>query len=453
MSSADTTSFRSKRLPFVQSYFNQRMVYPWELPSIMRKHIYTGAMGNIWATLISGIFFVYFGTAIGLTSFQWGLMSGISSWLIAAQLVSASMTQRTGQRKLIWFLFAVAERSVRLAGILVSLWLWHAGWEHAGIALIIAICLANLFGTMSSPPWLSWLADIIPEETHGRFWGRRAAWIAVCVVAVSVPAGLFIDRIPEAHRLDATVLIFVVGTVIGLLDLLIHGTLPEPPPVVSDRHHFLHDVMVPLRDVGFRPWLIFNTCWTFSMTLGGALATIYFVQDLGIKNNFLGGAIVITSFTLLGSIATGSWSGKLVDRLGPKRVLFWGHLVWGFLPLFWVFAVPATALYWLGTASIVGGMSSTAATTAASKLITRFPPAERRAMYVAVSTSLANFAGGLGVMTAGWVLHEFGQAHVTLGGWQFGAYPLLFVASATLRVASVLAFMRRIPDWRETQPA
>ena len=50
-------------------------------------------------------------------------------------------TQRTGQRKLIWFLFAVAERSVRLAGTLVSLWLWHAGWEYAGIALIVAICM------------------------------------------------------------------------------------------------------------------------------------------------------------------------------------------------------------------------------------------------------------------------------------------------------------------------
>lgn len=33
----------------------------------MRKHIYTGAMGNVWAHLISGIFFVYFGNAVGMT--------------------------------------------------------------------------------------------------------------------------------------------------------------------------------------------------------------------------------------------------------------------------------------------------------------------------------------------------------------------------------------------------
>jgi hypothetical protein len=59
-------------------YFARRIVYPTELPSIMRKHIYTGAMGRVWATLISGVLFVFFGEAIGLSPAQFGLMGGIS---------------------------------------------------------------------------------------------------------------------------------------------------------------------------------------------------------------------------------------------------------------------------------------------------------------------------------------------------------------------------------------
>ncbi len=427
------------------AYFAHRFVYAWELPAVMRKHIYTGAMGNIWATLISGIFFVYFGTAIGLTEFQWSLMAGISSWLISAQLISAILTERTGRRKLIWFLFASAERTLRLAGILAALWLATHGSHWAAVALISTVCLANFMGTMSSPPWLSWLADIIPEDQHGTFYGRRSAWIAASVVAVIVPSGYLLDRIPETHKLVAVTWVFVGATAVGLLDLLIHGTLPEPPMELAPRNDVVEAVLAPLRDRSFRPWLVFNGCWTFSMTLGGVLATVYFVEHLRIKDNFLGGSVVITATTLLGSLATGRWSGRLVDRMGPVRVLYWGHLVWASLPLCWVLATPATALPWLTLASVVGGTSSTAANTASNKYITRLPPAERRAMYCAVSSSLGNLAGGLGVIAGGLIIKTLAQWHIEVGGWSFGGFHLTFVLSSLLRFLSATLLIRRIP--------
>ncbi|MBN2452486.1 MAG: MFS transporter [Lentisphaeria bacterium] len=429
----------------VRGYFRHRVVYPWQLPSLMRKHIYTGAMGNIWATLISGIFFVYFGTAVGVSKFEWSLMAGISSWLISAQVISAALTEWTGRRKVIWFCFAVGERTVRMAGILLALWLWSHGSSWTALVLISAICLANLCGTMSSPPWLSWLADLIPEEEHGTFYGRRASWMAVSVMAVVIPSGYLVDRIPEEHKLQAVTVVFLIATAVGLLDLVIHGTLPEPPMGGAAPSAPLIAMLGPLRDRGFRPWLLFNAMWTFSMTLGGSLATIYFVQDLEIRRNFLGGAVVLTSATLLGSIVTGRWSGRLVDRVGARQVLYWGHLVWASLPLFWVLATPASALVWLALGSVVGGTSSTAANTASNKLITRFPPAASRAMYCAVSSSLGSIAGGLGVITGGLILHLLEDWRLPVAGWVFGGFQVTFVASSALRFCSALLLIRRMP--------
>lgn len=441
----------SRSPSFLETYFAHRTVYAWELPSVMRKHIYTGAMGNLWASLMSGIFFVYFGTTVGLSEFQWSVMAGLSSWLISAQLVSAILTERTGQRKLIWFLFAVAERTLRLAGVLLALWLWSHGSHWTAAVLIGATCLANFMGTMSSPPWLSWLADIIPEDEHGTFYGRRSAWIALTVIAAVIPSGYLIDRIPEAHKLQAVMWVFAGATLVGLLDLLIHGTLPEPPMELAPRTHVVRAAMAPLRDRSFQPWLLFNVCWTFSMTLGGVLATIYFVEHLEIKKNFLGGSVVITAFTLLGSVITGQWTGRLVDRLGPTRMLFWGHLVWATLPLCWVLATPATALSWLTLASLVGGTSSTTANTAANKYTTRVPPPERRAMYCAVSSSLGNLAGGLGVIVGGLLIKALADWHVDVAGWTFGGFHVTFVASALLRFLSALFLIRRIPE-RDAPP-
>jgi MFS family permease len=314
------------------------------------------------------------------------------------------------------------------------------------VVLIGAVCLANFMGTMSSPPWLSWLADIIPEDEHGTFYGRRSAWIAVGVVAVVIPSGFLIDRIPEAHKLQAVMWVFVGATVIGLVDLLIHGTLPEPPMELAPRTQVLQAMLTPLRDRAFRPWLVFNVCWTFAMTTGGVLATIYFVENLEIKKNFLGGSIVLTGVGLLGSIVTGHWTGRLVDRFGPKRMLFWGHLVWASLPLFWVLATPASALAWLAAASLVGGTSSTAASTASNKFITRFPPAEKRAMYCAVSSSLANLAGGVGVIVGGLIIKGLHDWHFQLAGWVFGGFHVTFVASAVLRFLAATCLIRNMPE-------
>ena len=45
-----------------------------------------------------------------------------------------------------------------------------------------------------------------------------------------------------------------------------------------------------------------------------------------------------------------------MDRPGPARVLFAGHVFWPLLPLFWLLATPETALVFLGAGSIAGGV-------------------------------------------------------------------------------------------------
>jgi len=426
-------------------YFAHRRIYPWELPSIMRKHIYTGAMGNIWTSLISGLFFIYFGNTIGLSRFQWGLMGGFSAWLIAAQLLSARLTERSGRRKVIWFSFAAADRSLRFVGILLALWLWRAGNPAAGPVLIVTICLANFSGMMAVPPWMSWLADIVPEEEHGAFLGRRSMWIALSVVAVVVPAGYLVDRTPEEHRLATVVALFAAATAVGLADLIIHGTIPEPRMRLPARGRFLGSILTCCRDMRFRPWLVFNGAWTFAMTLGGVLATVYFVENLGLKHNFVGGTLVLTTLTLLGTVFTGRWAGRMVDRHGPHRVLFWAHMGWSLLPLFWMLASPATALVFLAGASLLGGAASRAALNAANKLITRTPSPERRATYAAVSTSVGSLAAGAGAFIGGSILRALGDWHTTWHGMDLEAFHVLFALSFCLRLGVTLVLGPRIP--------
>jgi hypothetical protein len=298
---------------------------------------------------------------------------------------------------------------------------------------------------------MSWLADIIPSEHHGRFMGRRSAWIARASLLVILPMGLMLDKVSEDTKMPALMLVFAAGFLIGAVDLLIHRTIPEPPMVVPPRRRFWQEALAPLRDERFRPWLVFNAVWTFSMTLGGSLAAVYFVEDLGIKRNFLGGGIVLIIFPLVGSMAGARALGAMVDRYGVKRMLLVGHLMWAVLPIFWVGATPHTALWWLAASSLIGGVASTTSLTAAGKLVTRLPPAGHVPMYVAVSTCVGALAGSCGPALAGVILHCTRETTWQIGSVTAVGFHVLFALSLVLRLSATL-LIRRISEPTASEP-
>jgi MFS family permease len=147
--------------------------------------------------------------------------------------------------------------------------------------------------------------------------------------------------------------------------------------------------------------------------------------------------------------------GRLVDRWGSRRMLLIGHLGWALLPAIWLFATPRTAVLWISLSGIVSGIFATAGNNAGLKLVTRFPPPEESPMYVAVSNATANIAGGLGSLAAGGFLQLMGGWTATVGRLTLSAFPLLFLLSFVLRLASALVLVPRVREQgtRDDEPA
>lgn len=429
-----------------RGYFARSPIDPQELPRIMRVHIITGCLGTIWGTLIAGIIFTWFGNAIGMTRLTWGVLGGIAAWVVLVQPLGALLAARLGRRKLPWVSLAMTERMLRLAGIVGGYLAWRAGYPFAAFILLATGLVAGLAGCLAAGIWWGWLAAIIPEEVQGAFWGRRDTWISVAVMAAVVPPTLLLDRIPQAVKPAAVLGILVATSIIGFVDILWHGTIPDPPMPAERSRGSLEAVLAPLRDRRFRPWLTFTASWSFSMALGGSLALLYFLENLGLKNNMLGGAIAVNVVALVGSMLSARRMGRLVDRWGPRRVLLVGHIAWSFLPAFWLFARPGTAVLWIGLASLVGGVFSTAAANAGMKLVTRFPPAQQSAMYSAVSNSVASIAGGIGTLLAGILLQALGEWKASVGSLVLSAFPLLFLISFVLRATSAVVLVPRVRE-------
>jgi MFS family permease len=434
---------RAPRSAF-SGYFTPRRIGTGELPAMMRTHILTGCMGSVWGSLMGGIICVYFGNAIGMTQLGWGILGGISAWLVAGQLLGAVLGERAGSRKRVFFWFAMTDRVLRLLGICTAYFLWRAGSRGGYLVLMAAVCVATFLGTTSNPPWYAWLTTIIPKEVQGTFWGRRDSWIALATTVVLLPSGYLMDLMPNAGKLEAAFAILVVASLVGFADLVIHGTIPEPPHEHRAARGSFAGILTSLRDRRFRPWLIFTAAWNFSQFLGGALCFLYFMENLGFKNNLLGGMIAINGVGLAGTMFAARRVGRMVDRYGIRRMLLLGHFFWSLLPLIWLLATPSTAVFWIGLASLVGGVFPAAANNAGIKLVTRFRPSEESAAYMAVSTTVGNAAGGIGSIVAGVFVSAMGSSSFPVLGLTVSAFPLLFLASGVLRTASVLAMVPRV---------
>ena len=429
-----------------------RMIYAGELPGIMRKHIITGAMGTVYFALISGMFLVAFGSALGLKQWEWGLLSSGASLMLVFQLASAYVVGRTGNRRHLWFTTALVGRLMRGVAIAVAFFLSDSAPSGARTAFILLLILSTVFDAVSTPPWLSWLTDIIPEKQHGHFMGRRGAWASLANVCMIVPLGFMLDHVPHGSTKLVLLLVFALALAVGVADLFIHRTIPVPPMELAPRRHFWHEVAMPLHDPRFRPWLLFSVWWTFGATLGGALAMVYFVENLGISHNLFGGSVVLIMLPLLGTVVTGKYFGTMIDRYGVNRTLRWGYRLCAVLPAFWMFATPHTAMWWLGAAALIGGLGGTAAMTAASKLTTRLPEREHVAMYAAVSTCTASLAGAAGAGLAGLFLYLLRSFSFTVGGVTVVGFHVLFVVSLVVCNLS-LSIIRRIPEpSRLTEP-
>jgi MFS family permease len=433
------------------SVLGQRPVREGELPAIMKKHIATGTMGSAWGNLLTGIIYVYFGNAIGLTRLQWGILTGIGSWVVLVQPIGTILSERLGSRRVFWFWTALSDRFLRMAGVVVAFVLCSYGRAEAGLLFMVAISVGTLVGNLSPGPWYGWFVTIIPKEVQGSFWGRRDSWISLVVALVVLPSGLVMDLVAPDYKLATSAAILVSASLVGFMDLLIHQTIPEPPirrVAVERRKAWLrravHGMLGPVRDRRFRPWLVFTASWNLSQSLGGSLATLYLMENLGFRNDLLGGMFSITIAGLLGTFLAARRMGRMVDRFGVKRVLRFSHLMWSLVPACWLFATPGRALVWVSLASVLGTVFSTSATNASVKLATRFPGSDEGGMYMAISTVVGSVANGLGALAAGVFLTALGPWTLTVLGLVISAFPVLFIISTILRLLTFFFLLPRV---------
>jgi MFS family permease len=405
--------------------------------------------------------------AIHATGFQLGLMGAVRQFAMFAQLPSAFLVERLERRKPYWATIAIIHRLLWLVPALLP-FIWPAGGAHWVIVLIVALGASDILGNCSTAPWLSWMADLLPAERAGRFWGTRQRLLSVALVIAALSFGWILDignRAP--HGLWGFSVVFAVATICGVADILVHMRVVEPAPVRSARGDAVWSrLTAPLRNRDFRRLTLAMGAWTAALALPGYangvpgfFNVVYLQESFGASYTQASWLIIASA---LGAVLWAHQIGHRIDRFGARKVAMFLAVVGPLFTLAWFFAsperlflplvgaVPQPVILMSIASLIIGGFYG-GMQLCQLRLTQAFTGNAGRTMAMAVHFSFAGVIGSMGALTGGWIKdHVPGKwsAIVLPGGAPFSYFQVIIVLQVLLAWGVVLPLLRGISEPR-----
>lgn len=376
------------------SFVDQRV-----LARAKRLNIITGCMGAMWFSLCMTDFLRLFAKDLKATDTQIGLLTTVASVAGLAQIVSAYAAERLGKRKMLW---AVAETSRRLIlgfVILLPFVFRVENYQRAVTLLLLVVGTSSVLANVGATPWLSWVADLIPQKERGRFWGWRAVIVNIVIIVLLPFFGHVLDLFPDNRRFVGFAVVFGAGLLIGMTDIIIHCFIPEPPmKKAPEGLDIIQMVTQPLKDRNFRRFFVGWGIFSFGIFITMPFYAVYFRETLNVNYALLSG---LTSVNLLAAVVGSYFFGFVADKLGSKPVFLICVTASVPLPLTFFFATPDNARAVLLAQTTFSGFVWSGINIGFTNLQMGLSPREGRGMFIAVFSAATGLFASFAPIVAG----------------------------------------------------
>jgi len=412
--------------------------------------------GSVWATVIAGAPLTEFARGLGLSNFGFGVLAAIPFLATLLSIPAVLLTERTGARKLIFLLSLYTQRLMWIPIALVPIWMIHHGRAMSSAvsgAFLVLMFFMYAVGNIGGPAWTSWMADIVPDRSRGRYFSMRRQVGILSGIPAALLSGWLMDRnlrngLGQAQLLNLCAMIFLWSTVFGVADIHLFHYVADVPKAPR-RVKLLGAFSGPFKDRQFLWFAGFVATLVFAVSFMGQFVTLFLEEQVHASN--IGTQMITLVAPMLAQLAVFSAWGVAADRMGKKPVLALAAL--GLVPVGLGWMAMTEHRVWLGyLLSALGGMLWAGVEIANLNLVLELSSGddgqEPDSSFIAVNSVIINIAGCLGGMASGWIAQGLAHMH-----WQpiagikaFNFYDVLFALSGILRLLAVLVFL---PQLRE----
>lgn len=426
----------------------------------MSKVTWSWVFGAIWATTIAGAPFTRFASGLGARPIHFGLLVAMPFLATLISLPASLWIDASGARKRI-FVAAMLTQRLTWLGIAIAPTLILLRGGDATLALTVFLALMAVHyvcGAIGGPAWVSWMADLVPDPIRGRYFARRRQWGIVTGVPAAWIAGVVLDAFATQGDARSAVLwaaiLFGVTTIAGVVDILFFVGVPHVPPRRERSAGSIWMTLVrPLKDRHFVWFCLYVATLTMAVAPMGQFTNLYLVDHLHVGSTQV--QLMMLVAPLVGQFLIVPIWGKMADRYGRRPMLAistfglvpvglgWCAMNFGHAALGYALAVSG-AMLWaaveIANFNLVIAMSGSGDDAASGN---------RGSGYMSINAVICAIAGVLGGLGAGWLMSACRGVQVTFGldvVRPFGAYEILFAASALLRLAAGLIFLPRLHE-------
>jgi len=258
------------------------------------------------------------------------------------------LTERAGSRKafLIPVDFIQALTWLPILGIPI---LFHT---NQVLWLIVFFSLSTVAAGIMGTPWSAMMADLVPPEVRGSYFGLRNGIGNLVTLFFSFVAGGLLQIFTGNTRLAFTI-IFVGSTVGRLISLYFLSLTPDPHPALSVTapRESIPQITRGLFSTNIGRFITFIIFFNLTQNIAAPFFSVYLLREL--KINYINYQIINAIPTIVTMLIV-TWWGKHADKAGNIKVLYITALMIPFVPMLWTIN---SSTLWLCAAQVYSGFA------------------------------------------------------------------------------------------------
>lgn len=425
-----------------------------EIERGLKRSNLAGAIGIVYFAALSSGFLTGFMRKLGASQFQIGLVNGLAPVVALIQLLASYLIEHKGWQRRPLHTFSASMQRILLVIILLTPYLFgyqegqlpaHHTVQIAVWLVFVVYAISQLLGSFGGLAWQTWIGDLVPSNRRGAFFGTRQAIVNAVWVVASILVGKYLD-LHNTFRGFATV--FGIAAVFGVADIVIHSRVPEPEVTREPvKTKFLQQVKTPIKDKYFSGLIYFVLFWNFAVWVAQPFISVYQLEIL--EMSYFAISYLDNLYMILMMIGAYG-AGKVIDRIGGKKIYAYSLTSMVCFPLFWIFSTKETWLPLLTIMQVISGITNGFAAVALNKLLLESSPQAMRSVYIAVYGGITGLFGGLGPIVGGVIGDLVASVNFSLGSMQIGGLRIIFLLSFVLRLLS-LPLLYTIREGREEE--
>src|SRR3989344_1849228 len=370
-----------------------------------------------------------FALLLKASSFQIGALGALQGLVTPiSQLFGSRLMTKHPRKKIVTIsVFLQSLIWIFLAILSASFFLGY--FQKYGFYLLaILLTLFLIAGGIAFPPWFSWLGDLMPPKSRGRFLSTRNIAIGLVNLSSVIIGAILLDRFQKlGFALIGFGVLFSLAFIFRIISYKILKKIYIPKfKIKKGEETSLIGFLKAPSD--YRKFSIYQAIFYFSIMLASPFSAVYMLKEL--QFSYLTFTLVAISSTIF-YLVFSPLTGKFSDIFGNIKLFYISNFLFALSPILWIFI--KSPIWLIIIPQLVAGLANASFVIATTNYTYSSVSPSKRGALISYSNLLLGIGLLLGSLIGGYLIDYVPT--------RFNPFLLVFAIAALARLLTGIIFL------------